>query len=143
MDCHQNKSLAANSFESIQRKGRMPFGATMRRRTNAYVSVALQAEGENVSKLEKADILVRLAYVYNTLLLLRIFSFKYFFATLEIDSWSNWLSFAGVDSETSAQDGTGSEVVCPLPPRGSAEVPGGLYQLRQRSCLVPSLCPGG
>ena len=58
----------------------------MRRRTNAYVSVALQAEGENVSKLEKADILVRLAYVYNTLLLLRIFSFKYFFATLEIDS---------------------------------------------------------
>ena len=58
----------------------------MRRRTNVYVSVALQAEGENVSKLEKADILVRLAYVYNTLLLLRIFSFKYFFATLEIDS---------------------------------------------------------
>ena len=56
----------------------MPFGATMRRRTNVYVSVALQAEGENVSKLEKADILVRLAYVYNTLLLLlRIFSLEH------------------------------------------------------------------
>ena len=39
----------------------------MRRKANVCVSVALQAEGENVSKLEKADILVRLAYVYNIL----------------------------------------------------------------------------
>ena len=54
------------------------FGAVISRRTDACVSVALQAEGENVSKLEKADILVRLAYVNSTLLLLRIFSLENF-----------------------------------------------------------------
>ena len=92
-----------------------------------------------MSKLEKADILVRLAYVYNTLLCLRIF----LSGILEIVSLSDWLPFPGVDSETSAQDGSGSEAVCALTPRGSPEVPGGLHQLCQRGCLLPPLCPGG
>ena len=83
-----------------------------------------------MSKLEKADILVRLAYVYNTIFSLSCNTF-------------DWLIFPGVDREAPAQDGAGSEAVCSLTPRGSAEVPGRLHQLRQRSRLLPPLRPGG
>ena len=83
-----------------------------------------------MSKLEKADILVRLAYVYNTIFSLSRHTF-------------DWLIFPGVDREAPAQDGAGSEAVCSLTPRGSAEVPGRLHQLRQRSRLLPPLRPGG
>ena len=92
-----------------------------------------------MSKLEKADILVRFAFINIQHPLVVFFLLSILIKKFSWKKSSDCLLSPGVDRAAPAQDGPGPEVVRALPPRGPAEVPGGVHQLRQRGRLLPPL----